>query len=312
MTDSSLYLKYRPESWDELLGEETTKVVASMKHAIEEKRSHAFLLTGPSGVGKTTLARIGAKALGASGTNIQEIDAATHTGVENMRQITSMLDYRPLGAADVKTLIIDECHMLSKSAWNSILKSLEEPPNWAFWFLCTTQPISVPQTVRTRCTSYDLKPLNDEDCIDLLGIIRDNEKMETPDEVLQVCAQHAQGSARQAISNLITCELLHDRAAAAKILQSAVGEIEAVHLARALVAGKGWKEVRLILEKLEDKSAESVRFVVFDYVSKVAVGSKGEDQAARAMNILDAFSQPFPQAGGLGPLVLAVGRVVFA
>ncbi len=128
-----LHLKYRPKDFDEVVGQDA--VVKSLQQAVKNNAGHTFLFTGLSGVGKTTLARITAATVGCVSSNLIEIDAATHTGVDDMRDVTFSLKYKPIGVGSVKVIIVDECHMLSKSAWNSLLKVLEEPPAWVYWML---------------------------------------------------------------------------------------------------------------------------------------------------------------------------------
>jgi DNA polymerase-3 subunit gamma/tau len=146
--DTSLATKYRPETWEEVVGQDA--VVKSMKVVVTKKSSKCFLLSGPSGCGKTTLARIAARSLGIKGGGaLREIDAASKTGVDDMRQVCVDLGYKVLGGGS-RGLIVDECHQLSKAAWNSLLKITEEPPPDTYWFFCTTEPSKVPVTIKRR------------------------------------------------------------------------------------------------------------------------------------------------------------------
>src|SRR5438128_345223 len=127
MTES-LLTKYRPSCFEEILGQEA--VVRSLFNALTKRSSHAFLFSGPSGTGKTTLARLAAAQLQCHPRDIQEVDAASNTGVDDMRGVSADLLYKPLGDGAVKVVILDEAQMLSKQAWNSLLKVIEESP-WA-------------------------------------------------------------------------------------------------------------------------------------------------------------------------------------
>jgi DNA polymerase-3 subunit gamma/tau len=308
-----LHTKYRPRVFDDVVGQDA--VVRSLRRAVAGKAARAFLLTGPSGTGKTTLARIVAAEMGCAPGDIDEVDAATNTGVDDMRALTSQLMYRPMGGG-MRALILDECHMLSKSAWNSLLKILEEPPEFVVWFLCTTEPARVPKTIVTRCFPAELKPVASSAIEDLLTEVAGEESFFSGsshgDATIKLCARQAEGSPRQALVYLAACAGAKSVAEARELLRSAEESAEAVDLARALVRGAQWGEVQGLLAKLGDVSPESVRHVVLAYVSKVVVGAKTEDAAGRGIEILDAFSEPCPQGVGLAPILVACGRVLLA
>ena len=306
-----LHLKYRPVEFDEVVGQDA--VVKSLQQAIEKGSSHTFLFTGLSGVGKTTLARIVASEVGCLAQDLLEVDAATNTGIDDMRAVTSGLLYRPLGAGSVKAIIVDECHMLSKSAWNSMLKVLEEPPDWVYWILCTTEPMKIPASIKTRCLAYDLKPVPSSKLRELLETIVEAEGLVNCEEkVLQLCAKESGGSPRQALINLAICAGGTLGEEARELLHSAEKSSEAVELARLLVKGAGWSEVQTLLRNLKDVSPESIRHVVRGYVTKVVLGAKSEDSAGMGLEILDAFSEPFHPSDGITPVVLACGRILLS
>jgi DNA polymerase III subunit gamma/tau len=303
---TSIETKYRPEEFDEVIGQEAA--VKSLKNAVEKRLGTTFLFTGPSGVGKTTLARIAAKALGCLPADLEEVDAATKTGIEDMRAVTSTLLYRPLGKGAVKGIIVDECHALSKAAMQSLLKILEDPPTWVFWFLCTTEPTKVPKAIQTRCLTYQLKEVRFNDLVDLLASTE--EAKDVDDDILELCAKEAGGSPRQALSNLGVCLTAENKKEAAELLRSAAEVKEAFELARALFNGADWEEVKDLLGALKETSPESVRHVVRAYMTKVVLDSKKKSDTEAAFAILEAFSQPFNSFDGMSPLVLACGRLV--
>lgn len=304
---NSLVTKYRPENFDEVVGQEA--VVKSLEHSVEKRNSNAYLFTGPSGTGKTTLARLTATALGCLPADLEEVDGATNTGIEEMRSVLQSLMYRPLGEGAVKAIIIDECHALSKQAITALLKTMEDPPSWVVWFLCTTEPTKVPVAIKTRCLAYQLKEVREHDLVDLLEATE--EAKDVDEKIIKLCAKEAGGSPRQALANLGVCLTAKDTTEAAELLHSAAEAPEAIDLARALMAGAGWQEVRDILAKLKETSPESVRHVVRAYMTAVLLNAKGKD-AEPLMAILDAFSQPFHPADGVSPLVLACGRLTLA
>ena len=148
-------------------------VVQSLQH-FEQSGTwpHTFLFTGPSGCGKTTLARIIARKVGCQRQNLLEVDAATHTGIDAMRELADQLQYRGIGG-DVKVAIIDECHALSKQSWQSLLKIVEEPPNHVYFVFCTTETGKVPNTISTRAASYTLGPLPQDAIVQFVEDIAD-------------------------------------------------------------------------------------------------------------------------------------------
>jgi DNA polymerase III gamma/tau subunit len=298
--------KYRPETFEQVAGH--VEQVKALKGAITKKRARTFLFTGPSGTGKTTLARIAASTVGCQPHDILEIDAATHTGIDDMREVTSAIDYRPVGDSKLKAVIVDEVHALSKAATQSLLKALEDPPAWGYWFLCTTEAARVLPTLRTRCFRVDLKPLSDGVLIKLLDRVAVKEKLICNDNVINVCVDAADGSARQALTNLALCAEVRTGKKAAELLRSATDNADAAMLARALMFGN-WKQAQDVLNKLGALNPESVRYVVRAYVSKVVRSAKKEGVAGRGIEVLDAFSEPFYDNAALD---LAVGKVLLA
>ncbi len=198
---SELHVEYRPDNLDEVIGQDA--IVKSLKQKFKSKDiPHAFLFTGGAGCGKTTLARIIGKEVGASGPGLMEIDAATNTGIDAWREISAQLQYTSMGKNPNKFVIIDECHRLSGSAWDSLLKIIEEPPSHVFFSLCTTNIKKVPKTIRTRCQEYTLKDVRVDDLRDLLDEVADAEDISLPKGGIELICRQSEGSPRRALTYL--------------------------------------------------------------------------------------------------------------
>ena len=216
--------KWRPKTFDDVVGQEF--ITLTLKNAVlSGKLAHALIFSGPRGVGKTSTARIVAKALNcinkndeelmcsgelcsfcseiSEGTSIdvQEIDAASHTGVNDVREIIDNVKYLP-SSANMKVYIIDEAHMLSQAAFNALLKTLEEPPGHVLFILATTESHKIPATIQSRCQKYDFKKLTVSEISGKLEQIAADESIEIDSETKSTIAKEADGSIRDSLSIL--------------------------------------------------------------------------------------------------------------
>lgn len=300
-----LHLKYRPTTFDQMTGQQAA--VRAYKSALKDSR--AFLFTGPAGTGKTTLARLGAKTLGIDENNINEVDAATNSGIDAMRELQTIVKYKPMDGGRT-AIIVDECHGLSKQAWDSLLKSVEEPPEHLVWFFCTTNVAKVPATIKTRCAPVPLGPISNQDLADLVDEIAEIEKIDLPDGVASLIVREARGSARQALVFLASCRNVKNREAAAQIMRTALESDPVIELCRALQQGTSWSKAVALVAACEGQSPEGIRRVVLAYFTSVLKGTKSDKAAVNGLAILSAFERPFDDAEGLAPLYLAIGRVL--
>lgn len=313
MSDNKLTTKYRPTELDEVIGQ--GPIVRSLKEVVNSDRSHTFLFTGPSGTGKTTLARITATLVGCARRDIQDIDAATHTGIEDMRRIQLAAQYRPLGKSTARAIIIDECHRISSQAWDSLLKITEEPPKHLYWFFCTTNPAKVPNTLKTRAMIYTLKPVEEGPLTDLLQGVLEAEKIKLHSEVVRVAVSSANGSPRQALTNLTKILTCKTRKEAAEALRVALESEPIIELARLLLAGgKSWPKAHGLVLKLQEsgENAEGVRIVILNYLSACMKSATKPDDAVRILGAMTQFATPFPDYEKMAPLWLAIGQCILA
>ncbi|MCK5732327.1 MAG: DNA polymerase III subunit gamma/tau [Tenericutes bacterium] len=292
MSYKALYRTYRPQDFNEVAGQ--THITTTLKNALaNDKVAHAYLFSGPRGTGKTSIAKIFAKAINCiqaptdnpcnvcenctgiqSGliSDIIEIDAASNNGVDEIREIRDKVKYLP-GYVNYKVYIIDEVHMLSAGAFNALLKTLEEPPQHVIFILCTTEPQKIPLTIHSRCQRFDFKSITTIDMIGKLKEIVKSEKIDIEEEALNQIAIHAEGGLRDAISLLDQARAYspeHISVQDVNQISGAVSTEMQVGLAEALIEGNSTKAIELLNSLItEGKEVKKINLNLIEFFRDV-------------------------------------------
>ena len=279
-----LHIMYRPKNLDEFIGNESIKI--SLQSIIERKdKPHAFLFFGASGCGKTTLGRILARELGCSESDIFEYNIGNMRGVDTVRDIDQNSRYAPM-TGNAKVYIFDESHRFTKDAQGSLLKLTEDTPSHAYFIFCTTNPEQMLDTLRNRCSSYQVKLLKPSEMKKLLRSVLESEKVEDfSEKVLSKITDLSEGCPRQALVLLDQVIDIADEAEALTAVDCFENEgHETIEICRILVSndtGK-WDKIRKILASVEEEP-EAVRRMILGYLSKVLLNSKGNDKVAEML-----------------------------
>ena len=267
MAYMALYRQWRPQNFDSLIGQQAIKT--ALTNALSTGRiAHAYLFTGPRGTGKTSTARILAKALNCeqgptptpcdhcdncqritAGTSMDviEIDAASNRGIDEIKTLRDQLAFAPVNSR-YKVYIIDEVHMLTTEAFNALLKSLEEPPEHVVFILATTDPHKVPATIHSRCQRFDFRRVTVEDIIEHLAMVAQASNIAIDQEALRLIAIQAEGGMRDALSLLDQCGVMSKN-----ITTTTVREVLGIvgrEALRDLAASIGRQDLSAALEKL--------------------------------------------------------------
>ena len=297
MSYKALYRTYRPQTFEDVAGQ--SHVTITLKNAIKENRiAHAYLFAGPRGTGKTTIAKIFAKAINCTGENppcnecsnckeitlgdhpdVIEIDAASNNGVNEVRDLIDKVKYAPINAK-YKVYIIDEVHMMTPEAFNALLKTLEEPPAHIVFILATTEPHKILPTIISRCQRFDFKRVDEKDIINRLEYVLKEEKVDYEEDALEIISKLADGGMRDALSILEQC-LAYDRHLTVENINKVYGLLsndEKIRLIKLLLT-KDMKNVLKTLDHMMSLSIDLKRLTqdLIDVLKDVIIFKNTED-----------------------------------
>lgn len=301
-----LITKYRPAAFEEIIGHES--VLAPLRRALASaSHPHAFLLTGPSGIGKTTLARIIGSEFGA---DVTEIDAASNNGVDNIRDLIEFGQHPAFTASGKRMFIVDECHMLSRAAWPALLKLLEDPPPHLYLALCTTEQSKVPETILTRCYPIALRALPAPEIETLLELVCELEAWEVDRDVFAMVVSAATGQPRKALSMMQAVHDAPSREEASRVI-ALVEMSDPMHeLLQHITSGKrSWKVIRGLIQKMDPELFDEALIPATRYLSSALLNTEDDHHARDLWQMIEAMVFPAATFDKRVLFIAAIGRI---
>ncbi len=297
------HLDYRPKTFEEFLGNESVvKVLKSLLSKV--KHPHSYLFYGEPGCGKTTLARIIGNYLKCNETDILEINISDNRGIDTARSIIEKCHTAPM-FGDRMLIILDEVHKSTNDFQNAMLKILEEPPTHVYFVLCTTEPVKVLKTVRSRCSEYEVNRLYPKEIRVLIEKVVSNEKLKLTEDQQNKIEECADGCPRTILMFLEKIKELNDEEIEQSILSFKGEKEEVIMLCRRLMKkDSSWETIAKTIKKIEEEP-ETVRRAILGYCSAILLKEKN----VRAALIIDCFKDNFYDSGKAG-LIAACYEVV--
>ena len=265
MENLELCRKYRPTTFDDVVGNELA--IKTLKSELEHG-AHMFLMVGPAGCGKTTVARIMANQVGAGPFSIHEINSAENRGIDTAREIMEQMRFKPTDGDSI-VWILDECHKWTNDMQNAMLKPTEEPPKHVYFFFCTTDPQKLIKALKSRCSVIDMKPLTNKEMIYLLKRTAKSEQIKVGNEVFEKIAEKAEGGSRDGLKLLSKVLYLDNDEERLKVLDSEGGEEskQSIELCKALCKKTSVKSLLSLLKEIDLSEPERVRQGVMGYMN---------------------------------------------
>lgn len=295
MPPTELFRKYRPRTLDEVVGQpQVIKALTNLKD-----RPHCYLFKGPSGVGKTTVARIWAVELGCKdGADYAEINCGVvESPIDTVREIQRDMGYAAVAGNTARVWVLDEAQALSRASFaqQSLLKILEEPPDEVYFMLCTTDDKKLLPTIRNRCCEIAFKAIPDKDLIQLVRTVAKREKATVNEQAIENIVTAAEGSARRALQELQRI-IGFEEDEQADAVQGAGIEKAAFDLVKVLMPWQGsssWDEVVKVLKDIEEEEPEKLRQLLLASARGILLSPKsGMALKGRAVNVINAFREP--------------------
>lgn len=282
---SELYKKHRPKNFSDVIGQEQT--TKSLQKMIEANRlPHAILLCGPKGCGKTTLGRIIRKKMDCSKWDFIEQNCANKRGIDAVRSIEQKAQQQCMQGT-TRIWLLDECHMLTGEASNAFLKILEDAPSHVYFILCTTDPQKLIATIRSRCTTFPIKPLDTDSIKEIVKRVCKKEKVKLSKKVVDKIAELADDSARNALVFLDKIILLEKEEEQLEAISQASVEAAAIQIARTLVNPRTtWPKMAAVLRDTKKEDPEGMRWMILGYAKAILLNGRKDP---RAFQIIQVF-----------------------